>query len=84
MADGYHLNYQTQLSFKNKVDSFYITFLSKQFLRLDVYLSKNNSAVHMGRGEVLLKELIEREVAAADWAGKTPLIERRALILPVG
>lgn len=38
----------------------------------------------MGRGEVLLKELIEREVANADWAGKTPLIERRALILPIG
>lgn len=38
----------------------------------------------MGRGEVLLKELIEREVAAADWPGKTPLIERRAMILPVG
>jgi hypothetical protein len=39
---------------------------------MDLYMSINNSAVHMGRCEVLLKDLIEREVAYVD--SKTPLI----------
>jgi hypothetical protein len=31
---------------------------------MDIYLSKNNAAVHLGRCEVMLKELVEREVAS--------------------
>jgi len=84
MADGMRPNYQTQLSFKNKVDDFYVTFLQKQCLKMDVYLSKNNAAVHMGRCEVMLKELVEREIASHDIGYKTPLIERWAKIFPIG
>lgn len=65
-------NYQTQFSFKNRVDDFYVAFLQKQSLKIDLYMSINNSTVHMGRCEVLLKDLIEREVAYVD--SKTPLI----------
>jgi hypothetical protein len=72
MAEGMRPNYQTQFSFKNRVDDFYVAFLQKQSLKIDLYMSINNSAVHMGRCEVLLKDLIEREVAYVD--SKTPLI----------
>lgn len=39
---------------------------------MDLYMSSNNAAVHIGRCEILLKDLIEREVAHVD--SKTPLI----------
>ena len=61
MSDGLRANYQTQFSFVNKVDSFYVNFLQKNSLKMDVYVSKNNAAVQVGRAEILLKELIESE-----------------------
>jgi len=72
MAEGLRPNYQTQFSFKNRIDDFYVTFLQKQTLKMDLYISMNNSAVHLGRSEILLKDLIEREVVHVD--SKTPLI----------
>jgi hypothetical protein len=72
MAEGLRPNYQTQFSFKNRIDDFYVTFLQKQSLKMDLYMSMNNSAVHLGRCEILLKDLIEREVIHVD--SKTPLI----------
>jgi hypothetical protein len=50
---------------------------------MDVYVSKNNAAVHLGRCEVLLKELIEREVSAHDINMKTPVIQKWANVYPV-
>jgi len=72
MAEGIRPNYQTQFSFKNKIDDFYVSFLSKQSLKMDLYMSVNNSAVHIGRSEILLKDLIEREIITSN--SKTPLI----------
>ena len=54
------------------MDDFYVAFLQKQPLKLDVYLSKNNAAVHLGKAEIMLKDLIEREAFSVD--SKTPLI----------
>lgn len=45
MSQGLRANYQTQFSFVNKVDNFYVNFLQKNSLKLDVYVSKNNAAV---------------------------------------
>ncbi len=73
MGEGLKPNYQTQFSFKNKVDDFYVAFLQKQPLKIDVYISKNNSAVHLGKAEILLRDLIEREAAHVE--SKTPLIQ---------
>lgn len=84
MADGLRPNYQTQMSFKNKVDDFYVACLQKQSLRIDVYHSRDNAAVHMGRAEVMLKELVEREVASGEALSKAPLIQRWAQVFPVG
>lgn len=74
MSEGLRANYQTQFSFVNKVDSFYVNFLQRQSLKLDVYVSKNNAAVQVGRAEILLKELIESEQAAMNVNLKTPVI----------
>ena len=83
MSEGLRANYQTQFSFVNKVDSFYVNFLQKQSLKLDVYASKNNAAVQVGRAEILLKELIESEVVSVDVNSKTPIIQRWARVYPV-
>ena len=45
-------------------------------------MSVNNSAVHLGRCEVLLRDLIEREVVHAD--SKTPLIQQWAKVYAIG
>ena len=63
MAEGVRPNYQSQFSFVNTVDNFYVTFLQKNTMKMDVYISRNNAAVHLGRCEILLKELVEREVS---------------------
>jgi len=62
MCSGKFANYQTQFSFVNKVDSFYLNFLQKNTLKMDVYVSKNNAAVLLGRAEIPLRELIFSEV----------------------
>ena len=64
LSEGYRPLYNTQFSFKNRVDDFYVQCLQRNSMKLDVYLSKNNAAVLIGRAEVLLRELIERETAA--------------------
>ena len=83
MSDGLRANYQTQFSFVNKVDNFYVNFLQKNSIKMDVYVSKNNAAVQVGRAEILLKELIESELAAQNINMKTPVIQRWARVYPV-
>jgi hypothetical protein len=54
MAEGVHAEYQTQFSFKNKVDDFYVQFLNRQMLKMDVYMQLDNKAIHLGRAELPL------------------------------
>lgn len=58
LAEGYGPNYNTQISFKNKIDKFYLNNFERGTLKIDCYVSKNNAAVHVGHCEVYLKELI--------------------------
>ena len=83
MSEGLRSNYQTQFSFVNKVDSFYVNFLKKNSLKMDIYVSKNNAAVQVGRAEVLLKELIESEIVSASLNSKTPVVQKWARVYPV-
>ena len=77
LAEGFRPLYNTQFSFKNKVDDFYVQFLQKQTVKIDVYISKNNAAVHLGHAEVFLRELIERETPLQDAnTFKTPVIQK--------
>ena len=83
MSEGLRANYQTQFSFVNKVDSFYTNFLQKNTLKMDVYVSKNNAAVQVGRAEIMLKELIESELVTESINAKTPVIQRWARVFPI-
>lgn len=74
MASGFRAVYNTQFSFKNKVDDFYVQFLQKSAMRIDIYISRNNAAVHLGRAEVLLREIVERESVMQELSLKPPLI----------
>jgi First C2 domain of RPGR-interacting protein 1 len=58
------------------VDDFYVQCLQKTTLKLDVYLSKNNAAVHLGHSEIHLRELIDRETAVQDYSMKTPVLQK--------
>lgn len=45
-------------------------------------MSVNNSAVHIGRSEILLKDLIEREIITSN--SKTPLIQQWTKVYAIG
>ena len=61
IAEGFRPLYNTQFSFKNKVDDFYVQYLQKNSMKIDIYISKNNAAIHLGHAEIHLRELVERE-----------------------
>jgi hypothetical protein len=85
MAEGKRANYCTQFSFKNRVDDFYVMFLNKQTIKLDGYMSRDSAAVHLGRCEIMLKDLIAREPASNDLeiTTKTKLMKGFASIFPI-
>jgi hypothetical protein len=76
LAEGFRPLYNTQFSFKNRVDDFYVQYLQKNTVKLDVYISKNNAAIHLGHAEVYLRDLIERETPMQDVTGRTPVIAK--------
>ena len=84
LSEGFRPLYNTQVSFMNKVDDFYVQSLQKDYLKLDVYISKNNSVIHLGHCRVLLRELIERERPIQDISSKTPVIEKTVRVIGKG
>ena len=58
MNDGLEANYQTQFSFVNKVDNFYINFLRKNSIKIDLYVSVQGVATQVGHSEIPLKDLV--------------------------
>jgi hypothetical protein len=74
IAEGYRPLYNTQFSFKNKIDDFYVQFLQKNTMKIDVYISKNNAAIHLGHAELHMRELVERETVMQELSFKTPVI----------
>lgn len=82
LAVGFKPNYNTQISFKNRVDKFYLTNLERGTIKLDCYVSKNNAAIHVGRSEILLKELLTKEIML-DRSSKTTTLSAWARLYPV-
>ena len=67
MCQGYRPKYGTQISFKNKIDSFYIQYLSKNRVQLLIYLAEGGkNAVQLGTCETLLSDLVYRENIMSD------------------
>jgi len=69
------------MSFKNRVDEFYIAYITSKPLTMDVYLSKGQQAVHLGRCEVSLKQLIAGDSSISR---RPTVIEDWSSIMPVG
>jgi len=59
-----------------------VAYLQKQPLKMDIYISRNNAAVHMGHCEIMLRDLIERE--ATHISSKTPLIQKFENVFATG
>lgn len=78
------VNYQTQFSFINKVDNFYVNFLQKNSIKMDLYASRMNEAIHVGRAEIPLKDLIASDAAAVRMSTRTPSVSIDAEIFAVG
>jgi len=45
-------------------------------MKIDVYISKNNAAIHLGHAELLLRELIELETTVVDRNLKQPTLQK--------
>ena len=83
MRDGTRPNYNTQFSFVNNVDSFYLNYLQRNSVKLDFYLSRDNEPVLLGRCEFMLNELISAEGEVHESTYKTPVFESFGEIYPV-
>lgn len=83
LATGYRPIYNTQISFKNRIDKFYLENLEKGFIKIDVYVSKNNAALHVGSCLVSLKQLLINEYMISETAAKTGSISNYAEIKPL-
>ena len=81
LAESMRPSYQTQFSFKNKVDSFYLVNLQRRTIKLDIYIAKNNAPIHLGTAQVYLRDLIDREVF--DSSMRTPVVCRDAQVYPL-
>jgi hypothetical protein len=73
--DGYEPNYMHKFSFKNIVDNFYLKFLEKDFLLIDIYMiervsqrsrgeTKNNRPIKVGSARLPLYTLLKRDASS--------------------
>lgn len=53
-------------------------------MKIDVYISKNNAAIHLGHTEIHLREIIERETIAQEMSFKTPVIQKTMRVFAAG
>jgi hypothetical protein len=77
LTQGFRPQYKSQFSFRSEMNSFYVEYLSKSKMRLEVHLANAGSkAVLLGACDVLLSELVFGERYIADsLASKTAVIE---------
>jgi hypothetical protein len=58
ITGGFAPSYATQFAFRNKFDDFYIEYLDTHTLKIEVYASKVDKPQLIGRGDILLKDLV--------------------------
>lgn len=61
LSEGFEPTYQTQFSFKNGVDDFYIQYLEKNVMTLEFFVTRAQNAVKVGTAKVLLGKVLERD-----------------------
>ena len=61
LAEGFEPNYSTQFSFKNTIDDFYIQYLEKNILTIDVFITRAQNAIKIGSAKIVLSKVIEKD-----------------------
>ena len=75
IMEGLNPNYNVQLAFKVNVDDFFLQYVEKDALYLDVYMTKGRNSVIIGRAKVFLYDLLERSSVLAEAAMTTPAVD---------
>ena len=78
IADGFTPIYATQFSFKNKVDNFYLQHLMRNYVKVEVFVSTAQQAVHIGVARILLRGLVEQDTGTS---AKPPIMKSTAEIV---
>lgn len=61
LCEGFDPAYQTQFSFKNQVDDFYIQFLEKNTMVLEFFITRAQNAIKVGSAKIILSKLLEKD-----------------------
>ena len=61
MAEGFEPKYNTQFSFKNAVDDFYIGYVEKNYIKVEFFLSRAQNALKLGSAKLVLSKLLEKD-----------------------
>jgi len=84
LTSGFRPQYKSQISFRSEMNSFYIEYLSKNKMKLEIYSAESGKkALLLGSCDVLLSELVYGERFVADSIAQKPaVIEKLLNIVP--
>jgi len=54
IASGFKPNYATQFAFRNQVDDFFLSYLDRKLLKVELFMSKYGKAECIGVGYIVL------------------------------
>lgn len=63
LSEGFDANYQTQFSFKNQVDNFYLQYLENNTATLEFFITRAQNAIKIGSAKIVLRTLIEKDTS---------------------
>ncbi len=63
LAEGFEAAYQTQFSFKNQVDNFYLQYLENNTATLEFFVTRAQNAIKIGQAKIVLRTLIDRDTS---------------------
>jgi len=63
VAQGFSANYSFNVSFRNKVENFYIDYLSTNYATLEFYMVRAQSALKIGSAKIPLQKLLEGDTS---------------------
>ena len=58
VSKGFKPNYSTQLAFRNQIDDFYLNYLDRKLLKVEMFISKSGIAESIGVGFIVLQDLL--------------------------
>lgn len=83
LCEGLRPYFNIHISFKIKVNDFFIKYLEKDYITLQIHASKGNKHVTFAIGKISLKEILSRTSAMAEANTRTSMIESAVTLLNV-